>query len=407
MKASIGEQRYQGYLPNELGFSYLDFSIQLSKDGYIYFSKLEILKNLPLLFDLSEKMTEKLMPDATHICLLASSGMALGICIGLVAKLPILFYKPEGWPRPESHGLGPRFLPNVPLNARIALVDSHEHTRYTSALCYDELAIKGIQVLQSITPVSFDDTIDSTWTKNIDYSSIINFSELIERVARKYSSIASVDELRKFINSTDNRFWLAPPIRRQETPYYEFDAPGIKERPQWFLGKGHEPTHIETIASRLNSLLPEKISPSDEGRWAFFLDPIFVEEWAKTAGDILNLEQYDYLIGAGHLGTALAISLAYYNQDKFTGKIVFYLGRDGFVPQIQDLRGKKILPIEMIITTGVYAVDIFHRVLELGGRIDKYITVFRPTRSRNWFVQSRLTSLSRLIDRGIKFQALT
>jgi hypothetical protein len=405
MKASIGDQKYRGPLPDDLGYSYLDFSIQLSKDGYLYFSKLEILKNLPLLFNLSEKMAKKLMPDVTHICLLASSGMALGVCIGLIAKLPILFYKQEGWPMPEAHGLGPRFFPGVPLNARITLVDSHEHTRYTSALCYDELAIMGVQVVQSITPISFDNTIDPTWTKYIDYSSLNSFSELIEHVAQKYSSIVTVDELTKIINATDNRFWLAPPIRRKDFPYYEFDAPGIKERPLWFLGSNHKPAHIETINSRLSYLLPEKISPSDEGRWAFFLDPLFVEKWAKIAGDHLHLDRYDYLIGAGHLGTALAISLAYYNQDKFTGKIVSYLGRDGFVPVIPDLRGKKVLPIEMIITTGVYAVDIFHRVLGLGGRIDNYVTVFRPTQSRNWFIQSRLTSLSRLVDRGIKFLA--
>src|SRR3972149_3286590 len=105
MKASTGEQGYQEFLPDDLGYSYLDYSIKLSKDGYLYFSKLEILKNLPLLFRLSEKMAEKITPDVTHICLLASSGMALGVSIGLAAKFPIIFYKPEGWPRPESHGL--------------------------------------------------------------------------------------------------------------------------------------------------------------------------------------------------------------------------------------------------------------------------------------------------------------
>ena len=403
MKASTGDPKYQGLSPNDLGFAYFDLSVQLSKDGYLYFSKLETLKDLKFLFTLSEKLSEKLAPDVTHICVLASSGMALGVSIALVTRLPIIFYKSAGWPMPESHGLGPRFLPTVPLNAKVALVDSHEHTRYTSALCYDELTRQGIQVVQSITPISFDVTIDSTWNRNIDYSFLSSFSEMFDRIAQKHLAIATPQDFLKYIMAADNRFWLAPPIPRQDAPYYEFDAPGMRARPYWFIGRGHSPTFIETINSEFSSLLTRKIDPSDQGRWNFFSDPRLVEDWARTAGDVLKIDEYDYLIGAGHLGTALALSLAYYNQDKFAGKILFYLGRDGFLPQETTLRGKKILPIEMIITTGVYAVDIYHRVLELGGRIDKYVTVLRPIRTLNLLTQSRLTSISRLISHGIKF----
>jgi hypothetical protein len=407
MKVSTGEPRSHDFSIDELAYSYLDFSTRLSDDNYIHFSKLEVLKNLPLLFKLAKSLADRLAPDVTHICLLASSGMALGVGVALAAKRPLLFYRPEGWPKPEARGLGPRFMPVVPLNAKVALVDSHEHTRFTSARCFDELLPMGIQVVQLLAPTSFEDCIDSNWTRNIQYTALAGYSSLHSKLAKKYSNLVTSDELREIICATDNRFWLAPPIIRQDDPYFEFGAPGIIERPSWFLGKAPKDYQFETTNPHLGKLVRNKLVPNDEGRWSFFLDPVFVEEFASSAGKIINLGEYDYLIGTSHLGTALAIALAYYNFEEFHGHILFHLGRDGFVPSVPSLSGKKVLPIEMIITSGVYAVDIYLRVLQLGGRIDKYITAFQiPGSSRGW-TQSRLASIPRLRKNGVRFISLT
>lgn len=404
MKASTGEQESHELSLNNLGIDYLNSAIQLSNDGYLHFSKLEVLNNLPLLFRISTTLANTLQTNLSHICLLASSGIAVGVGLALTAKLPLIFYRRLKWPMPESHGLGSRIMPAIPDNARVALVDSHERTRYTIAVCHDELVkFRGIQVLQAVVPISFDECVDPVWNRPIAYSFLNKFSSVKSYFAQKYSLNISAKELDEIVSAEDNRFWLFPPIQRKNKPYFEFDAPGIRERPNWFIGGGTDFSLIHKLHISKPPKIGRRLRSNDEGVWEFFSSPIFVEEFSRSIGQVLKLEQYDYLIGSGHLGTALAIAIAYYNQENFHGKILFYLGREGLVPYVPNLRGKKLLPIEMRITSGVYAVDIFLRVSELGGKIDEYITVFSPKSSENFGLRSRQTSIRRLTERGVEF----
>lgn len=406
MKALTGRHVSRGFYSNDPVTRYIAISIIDSPEGGRFFSKLEVLSNPSLLFEIAHLLAERLQPDVSSLCLLASSGMAIGVSLALVAKLPLMFYRRSGWPKPESHGLGPRFRPNRSLQGNVALVDSHETTRFTSALCHDELAkhwdMKAIQVL---VPCSFDPCLDPTCNRDMEYTFLTDFSSAVQEVATELSDGTTADELLKLVSKPGAEFWQYPPLENPKRRYSEFDAPGFIERPHWFIGRGTDLSIVQISGSELETLC-SWISSDDEGIWEFFMTPAFVEEFALAAGDIIDLADYDYLIGIGHLGTALAIALAYYNQESFRGSIMFYLGRHGLIPKPPTLQNKRVLPIEMRTRTGCYAVDVFLRVEDLGGSITEYITVFRPQRMRKLALQARQTSIRRLIDRGVTFQSL-
>lgn len=79
----------------------------------------------------------------------------------------------------------------------------------------------------------------------------------------------------------------------------------------------------------------------------------------------------------------------------------------GLIPPPSDLAKKKILAIQMRVQTGVYAVDVFHRVHELQGELDCILTVFHPDKADSWIKRIYQTSIERLADIGISIVSLT
>jgi hypothetical protein len=286
------------------------------------------------------------------------------------------------------------------------MVDSHVTTGYTSALCHDELfryhAVKASQIL---TPCSFDVLRDSSWDRAIEYTSLASYSQVVDQVAYQLGSHSSGKKLLRLVTDPRTTFFMYPPLREYENPSWEFDAPGIRERPHWFLGRGAGQAEIHPTSSRLKSMA-NWIEPDDEGVWRFFTSPGFVEDFSIATGEILPLVEYDCLLGVGHLGTAMAITLAYYNRESFKGSICSYLGRSGFLPDPQALQGRRILPIEMRIETGLYPVDVFLLGQAVGASIQDYITVFPIRKRLGRWKRIRLTSLRRLSELGITFRSL-
>ncbi len=329
MEALIGEHGYHESLYEYIN-EYFDISI-ISQENRVYYSKLAVLSNPNLLFKIAEDLSYQINPSISHLCILASSGMAIGVALSLYSKLPLIFYRRLQWPKPESEGLGPKFMPPVPLNANVGIVDSHERTRYTSAVCFDELFEEsGITVSQMLAPISFDMCIDPNFNRNMAYSYIKKATEILNSNSTRNNLKLSKDELISFFDQPS--FWLYPPFETDSDPYKEFKAPGLSKSPNWFIGSGSDVSIFKKINNGF-SLSPYSFKSRDDEIWNFFLYPSLVEEFSKKVGQELDLNKSDYLIGVGHLGPALANALAYYNQNTFSGSIMMYLGGHGLVPK--------------------------------------------------------------------------
>jgi len=405
MRASIGGPVFHDLSSEDLVIRYIASSIVRSKGAH-HFSKLEVLSDLPLLFALSARLADRLRNDVTAICLLASSGMAVGIATALVAKVPLTFFHRAGFPKPEARGLGSRFRPDRRFSAKVAILDSHERSRYTSALCIQELKrYESLQPVQVVVPFSFDTLIDPLNThQEIDYTIILNFSNAVHDIVQ-FRDDLTAEDLISLVENPRSSLWKYPPNDDSEQGYSEFNVPGIMQRPRWFLGRGTNMAMVKPISAELANLCMH-INPSDDGIWDFFLDPAFLRQFALQAGSVLGLEDYDHIVGVGHLGTAVAIALAYYNQDRFRGTIITHLGDYGLIPYPKNLENKRVLPIEMRLKTGAYAVDVFTRLTGLGAEVRKYVSVFSPLKPLGVFELSRQTSIRHLSARGVEFLSL-
>jgi hypothetical protein len=406
MKASIGGPVFHGLSSEDLVVRYVASSIVRSSKGAHHFSKLEVLSDLPLLFELSARLADRLRNDVTAICVLASSGMAVGVATALVAEVILTFFHRAGFPRPESRGLGSRFRPDRRFSAKVAILDSHERSRYTSALCIEELKRYGsLQPVQVVVPFSFDTLIDPLNThQEVDYSNVLNFSDAVHDIVKLRDDL-TVEDLISLVENPRGSFWKYPPYDTLEQGYSEFNVPGITQRPRWFLGRGTNMAIVKPVSSELVNLC-RHVNPTDDGIWDFFLDPAFVRQFSLQAGSVLGIEHYDHIVGVGHLGTAVAIALAYHNQDRFRGTIIAHFGDYGLIPYPKDLKNKRVLPIEMRLKTGAYAVDVFARLTGLGAEVREFVSVFSPLKPRSIFELSRQTSIRRLSDCGVEFLSL-
>jgi hypothetical protein len=171
------------------------------------------------------------------------------------------------------------------------------------------------------------------------------------------------------------------------------------------IGKGADLSKIEKVPEDFNTMC-SWITPTDEGIWEFFLNPNFLNEFSILAGDALHLEQYNHLFGVGHMGTALAIVLAYYNRNRFKGTIISSLGEYGLIPRSANLKNTKVLPIEMRVITGSYAVDAYLHLRNFGAEVTEYVSVFYPLKPNSFIKQLRQTSIDRLKTKGMKIVSL-
>lgn len=408
MKALIGKDELQGSSSKELATKYISESIISSSKGFLFLSKYEILSQPNLLFALGKELMPQLVDDEpVTTCVLASSGLPIGIATAIMSKHPIMFFRRLGFPKYDGTGIDGRIRPTSRPVGKIILLDAYERSRYTSATCFKELEVfADVQPVRFVVPFSFDICIKPEYTQpTLDYFSLVKLTDVIDTICENIGEEKSMGLLDAIANPR-SAFWSAPPYPQNDNPYSEFKAPGIRRRAKYFVGRGVNLSVIEPIDSSLETIC-EHIVVTDEGVWDFFSDPEFVADFATRIGQKLRLNDYDCLLGVSYLGTALAIALAYHNQDSFSGRIISYLGEEGLLPRPVSLANLKILPLEMRLTNGTYAVDVYERVRKLGGTIDQYVMIFPPSEPNDLFEQSRQTSIARLIDRGVRFRRIS
>lgn len=177
----------------------------------------------------------------------------------------------------------------------------------------------------------------------------------------------------------------------------------MKVRPFWFIGVEDHP--ILTRISNFNAKSFAKyFDNSDEGIWKFFWEPSILDDLFSANSFGLDLADYDYLIGVGHLGTALAITLAYYNRESFSGSILSNLGGLGLLPSPRMLNGKRALPIQMRLRTGLYLVDTYLDVTSAGGIITDALVLFPPPKDMKLREKIMLSSATRLAEAGVSIK---
>lgn len=403
MRAFIGANEPQGQFSDDIYYAYLLSSIiKKPKTDQLAFSKFEILNQPNLLWAIAEDQAKLLDAHCDRAVILCTSGLPIGVVASLAAGKPITFFHRHGFPRPEKSGIGSRFRPPKIKGENIAMIDSHYRTGFTSHLCYLESKENfGMGPVGLISPISFDISHLDEYRLPTKYYTALHYSDVATRLAKDLSISQAV--LSKLIMNIDSGFWNYPPGVMNKT---EFSAPGLIRRPNWFFGLGSDLSAIPGCSPKISELA-KQINPTDEGIWELFNHPKLVKEMALLSRECIDYGKLDYLLGVHVLGTAIALSFAYYNRDIFSGSVISYMGGEaGFLPKQKSLSGKTILPIQARVYTGLYPVDIYLKTRELDGQLDQYLSVFPPAEPKRFMHQMYQSAIGELISRDVKFFSL-
>ncbi len=374
----------------------------------IFFSNLEILNNPTLLFRIAKLLSENVTVNDDAICAIGSSGIALGVSTALITKRPLFFYNKLGFP---EHNTSREILkyhiePFIENKKRIVLIDSHIRTGFVCNKCYETIKNEYNAIPTKIlVPLSFNFMFNKEYQKtNFQIISLIDFDKDKDEICACYSDI-DIKRIKNIVSKDNENFWNYPPFEKKDYPYAIFDAPGILKRPGWFFIKSQKRIQYKKISKYVKDF-KDYIEPTDEDIWNFFQDPNTIESLFTLHDTNFDISKYDYIIGIGHLGTAIAITLSYYNRDHFKGSLVSYLGQHGLLPLPNNLSTKKILAVQMRLNTGVYAVDLYKRIIDLGGELSDLLTVFRPEKTRNIKKLLYQNSLQWLNELGVNFYSI-
>jgi hypothetical protein len=309
----------------------------------------------PLLIQEAANRIVSQLPDRVDaVCALGTSGLALGVFLAHELHVPLYFYKSDGWPRLKD-GRTLHVLPEPTKPIHVLLADSHYRPSYSWA--------KAETFLRENTPLEpvviglmfQPDTNEPVKRCKAPILSVVKATEN----AKVLCNLLGCDSEFELIQmlAPESKLWG---ITRRPT---DVGAPGrfLRHTDALLLPRKKSPPHCSVIPvePELGTRI-EGIPMSDPGIWQYYRYPDLVQDMSIAIGQGLDFSGFSYLVGVSVLGTAVALSLAYYNMVNFKDTRVFsayFEKRLVPPPHPDELTEGEILLCQMRLTTGLLTND--------------------------------------------------
>ncbi|NMC57963.1 MAG: hypothetical protein GYA51_01000 [Candidatus Methanofastidiosa archaeon] len=332
------------------------------KEPYLHFEKRGCQLDSELLDYAADIIYNKIVNTVESLCILGSSGLALGIYVSIKSNLPTYFYCSRGWPETQDHKTYYIF-PIVKENRKeeksktTILIDSHFRTSNTWGAC--EKYLRRYKLLDPIA-IGFlfnPDLNEGRKDSVLNVIYVIKASKYIEKIIGPDNS----DEIGKILNPT-SKFWdeTLPELEiiEREKQYLsrillEFQKKG--EMPKFRLI-----TKDKSIHTRLS-----RIPITDPGIWEIFMDHGLLKDLCNeiiSAGFINNV---GYLIGISYLGSAFAYYLSYFLLQKGINVRVYNsYDTPALLPYQKEYfpDNKDIFLCQVRLTTGLWAYNALSKI---------------------------------------------
>ena len=368
------------------------------KDNQPVFSKFGILSDPSLLFKVGESLGNLIPKSSNAVCLLANSGIPVGVVAALSQSLPIYFFHRAGWQR-EGNVLF--VLPQPAPALEMAILDSHVRFGFTSRACFLDLTEHyGTRIGAICAPILFEPLFTSR--SPTEYRFLGNYESVLSIINDIIGESTEATQSR--LLNIESDFWAYPNGSQPERDEFRARSPSGKWR--FLLRPGSEPPTI-LVSERTQKLISTRITPTDTGIWDFFQDYSFIKEICEVVGQKISLEEYDYVVGIQALGLALTVALAYFNKNRFRGHLIHWLGQQGFLPEVPQWQNKKVLVVSVRMQFGTYLADVVSEIQRLGGHVNHALVAVPDFRTNNLFNRFRQNSLSNLSRSGIQFFRLS
>lgn len=363
---------------------YLETLIVNTGDG-LHVSTYSILHRLPLLEKVAHAITSNLNQNTEYLCIIAMSGLPLGVAVARELQLPLVFYSKDAWNNDRDIG-AERVLGKLPQGARVSIFDAYIASNDTIIECYQYLTAElEVKVLQILTVIDFQ--IQQKRLDGVDYSILGTAQEL----SKTLCEILGTNNLEE-----------AEEIYFQEEGFWHF----------------HRSSHIKrrtNLTSKLKSLvgMPGPIKPisigSNEckerldlipddniGIWEFLKKAHIVHLVATECIGEIDFTKASNLVGLDILGGTLALYLAL--NMNFSGSVFIYHPEYGLLPKSKDLGGQKSILVQVRLDTGRNAMEALQVIEDRGGQVSTLLAIKRTYDISN----PRVLSLRKLISSGVQ-----
>ncbi len=282
------------------------------------------------------------------VCVLANSGVPLGILFSLAINKPMYFYNRETWSIGDNKTDNYFIYPIPPLGSRVTIIDSHIDTGFTSCDCYALLQKRNIKVTSIIAPISFlnETNQDSQkYLQDTNYCFLAEANDIKEILLSSFEceDIGTVEKIMKLRIEED-----IPTIDFDERSYSLSKKELVKATISSLF-------HVRQVERFFDTALADKLSTifrsNEESVWSFFTQSSHLCETFSQIGSKVLAEEYDVLVGTGFLGTVFAICYAWVNN--FNGVILSTYKTSGW-SNIDEYIGKSCLIISGRLQSSYY-----------------------------------------------------
>lgn len=309
---------------DELVSNYLQ-TILIENESKPIFDPWLILQNLPLAHAVGQNLAHLIQNvEQSSICVLADSGIPLGVLVAQVLNVPIYFYRRSPWVF-DRKGINYLLPSNGTTKREIHLVDSHIRTGYTASQAYEFLSLAGYNVKSIVAPLAFHYPITTleAYRDKLDYNLLLK--DISQKQLEKYLFNAyAVSHTKQYLHSflydghkyeNDGVSYLLPKKTRLLMLLRSLVLP--RRLPAF------QPPNV-TLARKMSNLF----NSSPSGIWELFMYPELLAEACGIVIGQINIQEYEVIIGNGYIGTIFALCVAY--RSNFQGTILSTV-RGGFV----------------------------------------------------------------------------
>lgn len=299
---------------------YLDqcFFIESKKN---YFDPWLIIYNFPLLNLIAKKLETKIKSELNWksidgVCILANSGIPIGIYVALSMKLPIHYYfrDPIRFENQEDFYY---VFPQISANRNYLLLDSHTVTLHTANSATEFIQKKGAKVEGLAVPFNFTDYINHQMLSNPPFKNLISlgnandFQEVIYGLTRTNDPkslknlLIQRSKIQKYYNES-------PFIPKKWSRFYSLIST--------YLKRNEKDLSFESKKFFVNSSLAKtvraKYGPQESDIWRLLCDSEIMYEVCQAIKTSLGKYFPNYIYATGQLGTIFALNFAFFSEFK-------------------------------------------------------------------------------------------
>ena len=310
----------------------------------------------------------------TGLCVLADSGIPIGVPLAQALHLPCYVYRRKAWDLEGTND--PQFLlPSPTPRSTLVLVDSHIDSGVTAGTCVAYLLERNITVKKIAAPFQLPPTGNAEVVVPELPEKVLLQDHLEEDEAKTFGVYFGRERIERATISQHFPSFLRPyQSIVDDIGYLPFKRKRLGFIATSIISRRKAIPELGPFDANLASDLRQTFGSGASQVWDFFAKPDVVKRVCRSAINQIDMGKIDIIVGTGGVGTGLALSLAF--NSRFAGMILTTLerGLEWYSP-VNYAERPRVLMCTGRLCTGQYVLGAKQRLTELGLGLDSVLAL--------------------------------